>query len=114
MAFDKSEKRRRLRDSHDGSKGQWIAMSVMTIGDSADSMAENLDRRFRNMFVIVGRTSLAEILQVPWHLLTSHNIQPGANTGQLTKQNKRCIGTRAAPTKYRGIGFRRLISDFLR
>jgi len=86
-------------------------MSVVTIRDSADRMAEDLDRRFRNVFVIVGRTGLAEIPQMPWDLLTSLNVQLGSDTSQLTKQNKRCIGAGAAPTKYRIIGFRGLRHD---
>ncbi len=66
MAFDECKECRRLWNGHDCSKGQWIAMSVMTVRDSTDGMAENLDRRLRNVFVIVGGARLAEILQVPW------------------------------------------------
>ena len=49
-------------------------MSVMTVRDSADGMAENLDRRLRNVLVIVGSARLAEILQVPWHLLARFDV----------------------------------------
>lgn len=83
----------------------------MTVRDSADGMAKYLDGRLWNVFVVVGCARLAEILQVPWDLLASFDVQFRANACELTKQNKRCIGTRAVPTKYRGIGFRRLRHD---
>lgn len=66
-------------------------MSVVTVRDSTDGMVENLDRRLGNVFVIVGRARLSEILQVPRDLLASFNVQFRANTSELAKGNARCI-----------------------
>lgn len=86
-------------------------MSVMTVRDSTDGMAENLDGRLRNVFVIVGRACLAEILQVPWDLLASFNVQFRTNGSELAKSDKRCIGPTTSSAKHWIIGFWRLRHD---
>lgn len=111
MAFDECKECRRLWNGHDCSNGQWIAMSVMTVRDSTDGMAENLDRRLRNVFVIAGRACLAEILQVPWHLLPRFDIQFRTNASELAKSDKRCTGPTTSSAKYWIIGFWRLRHD---
>ena len=78
MAFDECKECRRLWNRHDHSKGQWIAMCVMTVRDSTDGMAENLDRRLGNVFFILGRARLSEILQVPMDLLSSFGRMPAS------------------------------------
>jgi hypothetical protein len=108
MTFDECKECRRLWNGHDRSKGQWIAMSVMTVRDSTDGMAENLDRRLRNVFVLVGRARLAEILQVPWHLLPRFDVQFRTNASELAKSDKRGIGPTTSSAKYWIIGFWRL------
>jgi hypothetical protein len=40
-------------------------MGVVAIGDAAGRMAENLDRRHGDVLVIVRRTRLAKVLQLP-------------------------------------------------
>ena len=54
-------------------------MSIMPVGDSADCMAKDFDGRLRNVFVIVGRTRLAEILHMPGDLLACLDVQFRAN-----------------------------------
>ena len=75
MAIDKSKQSQGLRDGHDGSQGERIAMSVLILRHSTDGVAEDFSRRLRNVFVIVGRTRLSENLQVPWELLASLDVQ---------------------------------------
>ena len=83
-------------------------MCVMTVRDSADGMAKYFDGRLWNVFVIVGSARLAEILQVPWDLLASFDVQFRANASELTESDKRCIGPTTSAAKHRIIGFRRL------
>jgi hypothetical protein len=108
MAIDHRKKCRRLRDGHDGSKREWITVCVVTVRDSADGMAKYLDGRLWNMFVIVRRARLAEILQVPWGLLASFDVQFRANASEVTKVYKRCIGPTTSAAKHRIIGFWRM------
>ncbi len=86
-------------------------MSVMTVRDSTDGMAENLDRRLRNVFVIVGRARLAEIPQVPRDLLASFYVQFRANASEVTEGYRSCIGPTTSAAKHRIIGFWRLRHD---
>lgn len=83
----------------------------MTVRDSADSMAKYFDGRLRNVLVIVGRARLAEILQVPWHLLASFDVQFRANASEMTEGYKRSIGPTTSAAKHRIIGFWRLGHD---
>jgi hypothetical protein len=83
----------------------------MTVRDSADGMAKYLDGRLWNMFVIVRRTRLAEILQVPWDLLASFDVQFRANASELAESDKRRIGPTTSAAKHRIIGFWRLRHD---
>lgn len=101
MAFDKCKECRRLWDGHDGSKREWITVCVMTVRDSANSMAKYFDGRLRNVLVIVGRACLAEILQVPWNLLARFDVQFRTNASQLAEIDKRRIGpTSPDPDSY--------------
>ena len=83
----------------------------MTVRDSTDGMAENLDRRLGNVFVIVGRACLAEILQVPWHLLTRFDVQFRTNASELAESDKRRIGPTTSAAKHRITWFWRLRHD---
>ena len=74
MPLDQRQECGRLRKGSNGSIGKRIAVSVMAIGDSLDRVAEYLDRRFRNMQIVVGCTRLAKILQKPSLLLSSFDI----------------------------------------
>jgi hypothetical protein len=49
-------------------------MSVVIVQDSTDGVAKDFSRSLRNSFVIVGRTRLVEILQVPCELLASLDV----------------------------------------
>jgi hypothetical protein len=40
-------------------------MGVVAIGYATDRVAEDLDRRLRNMLIVVGSARLAEIFQKP-------------------------------------------------
>jgi hypothetical protein len=111
MAFDECKECRRLWNGHDGSKRQWITVCVMTVRDSADGMAKYFDGRLRNVLVIVGRARLAEILQVPWDLLASFDVQFRTNASELAESDKRCIGPTTSSAKHRIIGFWRLRHD---
>ena len=99
MTLDKGEKRRGLRDCHDGSKCERIAMSVMPVSDSADCMTKDFDGRLRNVFVIVGRTRLAEILQMPGDLLACLDVQFRANTCKMTECHECRVGPTTASAK---------------
>ena len=83
-------------------------MSVVMVYDSADGMAKYFDGRLRNVFVIVGRARLREILQVPRDLLASLDVQFRANASEATEGYKRCIGPTTSSAKHRIIGFWRL------
>lgn len=111
VAFDECKECRRLWNGDDRSKGQWIAMSVMTVRDSTDGMAKYFDGRLRNVLVVVGCACLAEILQVPWDLLASFDVQFRANASELAESDKRCIGSATSSAKHRIIGFWRLRHD---
>ena len=83
----------------------------MTVRDSADGMAKYFDGRLWNVFVIVGRARLAEILQVPWDLLASFNVQFRANASEVTEGYKSCVGPTTSAAKHWIIGFWRLRHD---
>ena len=74
-------------------------MSVMTVRDSTDGMAKYFDGRLRNMLIVVGRARLAEILQVPWDLLASFDVQFRTNASELAKSDKRCIVRTMGPSR---------------
>ena len=54
-----------LRQGHDCFEREWVSMGVVPIRHAADRVTENLNRRFRHVFVVVRRRSFPEILQNP-------------------------------------------------
>jgi DNA invertase Pin-like site-specific DNA recombinase len=58
-------KGRWLGNGHDGFEGQRRSMCVVTVGNAADRMPQDFDRRLRHVLVVVGRTGFPEILEFP-------------------------------------------------
>ena len=68
----------------------------MPIRDTADAVAQNLDRRFRHVLVVVGRRSFSQIFQNPEFLLTRFNILLGLHSRQFAQELKLLVGPRSA------------------
>ena len=85
MSFYQSQKRGRLRDCHEGSERQRVTMRVVTIGDTADGMARNLDGGLWNVLVVVCGAGLSEILEMPWNLLARFQILLRPDACQIAK-----------------------------
>src|SRR5438128_1875192 len=66
--FEERRERRRLRQRHDRPERQRGAVGVVPVGDAADRVAQDLDRRLGDVLVVVGGARLAQILQLPWLL----------------------------------------------
>ena len=88
MAFYQSQKCGRWRDCHDGSERQRITMGIVTIGDTADGMARNLDGGLGNVLVVVCGAGLSEILEMPWNLLARFQILHWPDACQIAKRNE--------------------------
>ncbi len=73
-------------------------MCIVAVGDSADRMTEDLDRRLRNVLVIIRCTSLAEILENLGLWLVGLQIEPWFDTGQLTEFLK--LNIRTSPSGF--------------
>lgn len=55
-------------------QGQRGAVGVVPVRDAADRVAENLDRGFRDVFVVIGGTRLPQVLELPGFLAASFDI----------------------------------------
>ena len=66
----------RLRLRHDRPEGKWGAVGVAAVRDPADRIAQDLDRRLRDVLVKVRRARLPQVLQLPGLLLTGLDVQP--------------------------------------
>ena len=99
LAIETSDKRRkcgRLRKGHDRFERQRSTMGIVAISDSADGMAEDLDRRLGNVLVVVRRASLAEVLEHPRFVFVRLDICFGPDAGVVAKFPKSSVRARAA------------------
>ena len=81
--IDQRPKGRRLRQRHDGLESQRSTVGVMPVGDSADRVAENLDRGFWDMLVVVSRACFAQIFQHPRCNFAGLEVGLGLDTGEI-------------------------------
>ena len=56
---------RRLRETEDRFECQRGSMGIVSVGDPSSRVAQDLNRRFRHMLVIVGRARFSQIFQDP-------------------------------------------------
>jgi hypothetical protein len=61
-------------------------MDVMAIRDPADRVAEDLDRRFWDVFVVVRRARLPQVLQLPGLFLAGLDVQPWPDPGEAAQR----------------------------
>ena len=57
----------------------------MTIGDSANRMTEDLDRRLRDVLVVVRRTRLSKILEHPGLVFAGFDVRLGLDAGEIAE-----------------------------
>ena len=57
---------------------------ALTIAAS-ERMTENLDRRLRNVFIVIGRTCLAQVLELPAFSCSSLDVCPRLDACQFAK-----------------------------
>ena len=88
MSFYQSLKRGRLRDCHDGSERQRITMGIVTIGDTADGMAKNLDGGLWNVLVVVCGARLSEIIEMPRNHIARFQFLLWPDACQIAKRNE--------------------------
>ena len=81
------------RGKHRGSVG------VVAIGDTADRMTEDLDRRLGHVLVVVRRTGLAQVLELPGLLLSGLDIQLELDASEAQSSWKRTLGRDPPPRK---------------
>src|SRR5271157_238667 len=88
-------------------------MCVVAIGDSANRMAEDLNRRLRKVLIVVRGTSLAEVLEHPGLVFTILHVCLGHDAGQIAELPKSSVRARSSPKEKRIVGARILRHDAL-
>ena len=63
-------------------------MGIVTIGDTADGMAKNLDGGLWNVLVVVCGASLSQILEMPWNNFARFQILLWPDSCQMAQRNK--------------------------
>src|SRR5262249_12432180 len=86
---------------------------VVAIGDCADRMAEDLDRGFGNVLIVIRRTRLAKIFQLPRLVFASLNVDPWLDAGKATEFLKSSIGACSSAEEHGMVGTRALRHDAL-
>src|SRR5436305_9878699 len=96
-SFEKRRKRSRLRNGHNCLERQRGAMGVATIRDTAYRVAQDLDRRLRDMLVVVRRTCLTEIFKFPRFFHSRLDIRSWLDSGKGAKLLKASIRASSSP-----------------
>lgn len=60
-------------------------MSVMPVGDAADRVAQNLDRRLRHVLVVVRRARFAQIFEHPCAFLPGLDVRLVPDAREVAK-----------------------------
>src|ERR1022692_131678 len=71
-------------------------MSVVAIGDSADRVAEDFDRRRGDVSIVVRRTGLAEVLEFPSLVFTCLDVHPRLDAGEIAEVVEASVRARAS------------------
>src|SRR5579885_2970031 len=71
-------------------------MSVVTIRNAADRVTQNLDRRLRQILIVVRRKGLAEVLQFPRFVPPSLDIRPRLDASEDTQFLEARVRTRSS------------------
>src|SRR5438046_1542895 len=69
-------------------------------------MAEYLDRRLRNVLIVIGRTRLAEVLLLPAFRYSRLHVRPRLDASEFAKRLEASIGARSTAKEYAGFGTR--------
>ena len=72
-------------------------MRVVAIGNARDRMPENLDGRLGDVFVVVGRTRLAQIFEFPGLGVARLGVRPRLNCSETTELLKGLRSLRSVP-----------------
>ena len=83
----------------------------MTIGHARHGVTEDLDGRFREMFVVIRSTCLAEIFEQPGSRLTRFRVQLGLDSSEFAELLKTLVGTSPASQEHGIVGTRVLWHD---
>src|SRR5262249_4306948 len=75
----------------------------MAVGDPADRVTEDLDRRLRDVLVVIRGTSLAKVLELPGFFRAGLHVRSRPNTREGAKLLKPGIGPRSAAEKDSGV-----------
>src|SRR5262245_13545523 len=78
------------------------AVGVGPVGAAADRVAEDLDRRLRDVLVEVRRARLAEVLQLSGRVITCLDARPRPGAGELAEPLE--AGVRPRPTTSTTVG----------
>ena len=81
-------------------------MGIVAIRDSADRMAEDLDRRLGDVLVVVRCTSLAQILEHPGLIFVGLDICFGFDAGDVAKLPESSVRARTSSKEDGIIGAR--------
>ena len=93
--LEERRERGRLRQGHDRPERQRGAVGVVAVGDPADRVAEDLDRRLRDVLVVVRRAGLPQVLQLPRLLPAGLDVRPRLDAGQAAQRLE--AGVRPCP-----------------
>jgi hypothetical protein len=52
-----------LRKGHDRLEGEWGSVGIVAVGNAANRVPKNLDRRFRQVLIVVSGAGLAEVFE---------------------------------------------------
>ena len=71
-------------------------MCVVAIGDTSDRMTEDLNRRLRNVRVVVGGTRLPKVLEQPKPVFARLDIRFGLDASEIAELSEATVWTRSA------------------
>ena len=98
-----------LRKSHDGPTGKRRTMSIVSVGDPADGVPQNLDCRLGDVLVVVSRAGFAQVLEQPGPLAAGLEIRFRLDSRQAAQSDETRIRPRPSSKKDGriGLGIRR-------
>ena len=79
-------------EGHDRLERQRSPMRVVAVGDAFDRMTEDLDRRLRHVFIVVGRTSLTKVFDLPGLVFSALGIRLEFDAGEIAEFLESSVG----------------------
>src|SRR5262245_35057865 len=78
-------------------------MRIVSVGNSTNGMAEDFNRRFGHVLVVICCTRLPQVLEFPTLIGTRFEVGFGLNSSEAAKALKLNVGARATAKEHRFI-----------